>query len=208
MEILAKYPLKIWSYYREIQEVNHFNPYIGNITASFLITGKYMESKDIKGYIRWYLENTDNKGVMHDFLIYRDFSQKKLDFYDSIDGYVGSFLILFYLYVLNTGDRDFFIKNKKCLLKKGFLLFSLKNEKGLFEASYDKKVSYLMDNMEVYGGFVSLSRLLKKVGDDRWKIFQDEAYSLKNRVLEMFYDKEKGVFNWAIKGDEVFKSNC
>jgi len=108
---LSQYPLKVWSYYKKIEEENYFNPYIGNIIATYLLL-KEGKEKLVKGYLKWYLTATDEKGVMQDYLIDRNFFQEKTGKYDSIDGYTGSFLVLFSLYVLESGDWDFFWKTE------------------------------------------------------------------------------------------------
>ncbi len=206
-------PLKIWKYYASIEQVNHFNPYIASITSIFLLLEDRFIDSEITGFITWYIDriNSPDKyglsGTVYDYIITCDGMEKSLEYYDSADGYAGLFLTLNYIYFLKTKDKLLMHKNLEKLKSLGYLIASLKNDKGLTISSPENHTNYLMNNVEAYGGLVSLFKILQILKQEDYRYYYEHAVEMKRNILDKFYDYEEGNFFWAIKEGKKFKMN-
>jgi hypothetical protein len=84
------------------------------------------------------------------------------DSYDTTDSYAATFLTVVHKYFCKTGDIDYLVANANDLKRITNVMFAtLQN--GLTYAKGNHRVKYLMDNCEVYEGFIAAERIFEEL---------------------------------------------
>ena len=89
-------------------------------------------------------------------------SESSTGSYDSTDSYAATFLTVLEKYYNKTGDADYIISHAEEIRRITNVMFATMND-GLTYASPNHKVKYLMDNCEVYEGFLAAAELFGNV---------------------------------------------
>ncbi|WP_456464304.1 hypothetical protein [Persephonella sp.] len=197
-------PLNIWKYYSTIRKKNYVNSYITTLTAVYLILENKIPIGEIRKYIYWYLDriNTSDHnritGTIYDFEITLDGKEKPLRIYDSADGYAGLFLTLSTLYCIRKQDYSLIKNYIDKYLDIAYLIVHLKNSKGLTISDPQNHQNYLMNNLEAYGGLLSIIYALKKINHNDFNYYYAHVISFNRDIWQNFYDFKTGYFYWAI----------
>lgn len=186
------------------EDMKTINPYLINITAIYEINGQ-RHVNEVRDYILWYLDhlNYPDKdgltGTIYDYEILESGEEKSTGYYDSIDGYAGTFLYLLNLYHALTGDNALIEINLEKIKDIGYLIPYLQGEDGLIKARTKDKdeIKYLMDNCESYAGIKAFNELLERTGHGREAYYIDTETGIKNAILESLYDTKNNNFYWA-----------
>lgn len=147
------------------------NPYFADFAALALLDDSDRYADNVKKYMDWHFAHLNTAeedfngldGTIYDYKITmkdgRIESEKistpeNADSYDTTDSYAATFLTVVYKYYSKTGDVDYLIANAEDLVRITNVMFSnLQN--GMTYAKPNHRVKYLMDNCEVYEGFVA-----------------------------------------------------
>lgn len=209
--------LRIWKFYNPELDEHYidFNPYIGNITAIYVLLKVRNSESLVRDYINWYLKHinrSDNfglSGTIYDYRIYKKGKEKSLEIYDSVDGTSGTFLILCYLYLVKSADVELIQNNLTKLKEIAYTIVFLKDFDGLTVAIPKSPVKYLMDNVESYAGLVAFTRIEKILRDNPKEIayYEKHRNEIKKAILENFWNPEAKNFFWAISNNAKYPSD-
>lgn len=177
-------------------------PYFSNLALTSVLETTRVHDKEIKNYIKWYLENFNKKtdafgikGTMYDYKL-KNKQLTSTNDYDSSDAYAGTFLMLVKTYYEKTGDKKFIRSNLGDLKKIASAIDSTMQTDGLTYAKPDYKVKYLMDNVEVWRGLQDFSSMLKSIGDKDYKIYQKKADKLRKSIEAQMWDPVKQEYRY------------
>lgn len=205
-----KPPIKIYKSLSCFREFNVISPYFTNIFSSYMILTKSNVDL-IKNYIKWYFENLNYPDVnylnasIYDFwVIGEELIPTKT--YDSIDAYAGTFLTLVYFYVYYTKDYKFLRNNLSKLKDIAYLIVLMRDvNDGLIRALPNKKVKYLINNLEAQVGLALFALLLKELSDNTWIYYITHAMEIEKAIRNAFFDE--GKIYWAIEENKKYISN-
>ena len=190
----------------------HISPYTVNLMAIDMLR-KGDSSSEVKEYIEWYLShlNYPDKfeltGTVYDYVVCRDGCEVPIDFYDSVDGYAGTFLILLRNYLFQTNDRELVRVNKKKIFDIAYLLIHLKDEDGLVRILEDSDVKYLMGNAEAFGGLKAFNEIAELMDWGENSYYIEAQDNLKDAILTRMYDEKSQTFYWAIERELKYESS-
>lgn len=165
------------------------NPYFADFAALALLDSADKYADNVVRYMDWHFSHLNTAeedfngldGTIYDYKITMKDGQVVSeavtnpggDSYDTTDSYAATFLTVVYKYLSKTGDSSYIAANAEALERITNVMFSnLQN--GLTYAKPNHRVKYLMDNCEVYEGFIAAAG-----------IFEEMVLSGKNEYAEM-----------------------
>jgi hypothetical protein len=170
-------------------------PYFSNLALEnlLLLENETNDYAVVKKYLLWYLSYLNVDGSINDFYIYTLSDKKEKNSYerDSVDSYGATFLSLLKIYVDESGDKKLLLDNKTKIRLVEDSVLNLMDD-GLTFAKADYSVKFLMDNTEVYKGFLDCSWIEKNVFEDseRAIYFQQKAEEVKQSILKKMIKDE------------------
>ena len=156
------------------------NPYFADFAALALLDKAEEYADIVVGYMDWHFArlNTAEEdfngldGTIYDYKVTMKNGEivsekistpENADSYDTTDSYAATFLTVVYKYLQKTGDSDYIAANAEDIVRITNVMFSnLQN--GMTYAKPNHRVKYLMDNCEVYEGFIAAAGIFEKLG--------------------------------------------
>ena len=155
------------------------NPYFADFAALALLDNAEEYADEVVKYMDWHFShlNTKNEdfnkldGTIYDYKVTmkngevvseRVSTPENADSYDTTDSYAATFLTVVYKYFCKTGDIDYLIKNAKDLERITNVMLATE-QNGLTYAKPNHLIKYLMDNCEVYEGFIAAQRIFEQL---------------------------------------------
>lgn len=146
------------------------NPYFADFAALALLDNADKYADNVVRYMDWHFShlNTAHEdfngldGTIYDYkitmkdgeVVSEAVTNPGGDSYDTTDSYAATFLTVVHKYLQKTGDSSYLAANAEDLKRITDVMFSnLQN--GLTYAKPNHRVKYLMDNCEVYEGFIA-----------------------------------------------------
>jgi hypothetical protein len=175
-------------------------PYYSNLALQAVLLATREYDSAVKDYLIWYLENLndpDNLGVSGTIYDYHwdGAVLTSRDDYDSSDSYAATFLSLLNEYYQQTGDRTFIEDNLAAIKLVASAIASTEQADGLTYALINYHVKYLMDNTEVWRGYVDYADLLGAIGDSDSAIYTAKAAQIAAAIEDQM---------WHSTGEEYF----
>lgn len=179
------------------------NPYFADFAALALLDKADLYADNVKMYMDWHFDhlNTADEdfngldGTIYDYKVTMKNGQiveekistpEKADSYDTTDSYAATFLTVVYKYFLKTQDSDYLVANARDLERITNVMFAtLQN--GLTYAKPNHLIKYLMDNCEVYEGFLASSRIFEELvlrGKTEYTAMRDKCGELSFTVRD------------------------
>ena len=170
------------------------NPYFADFAALALLDKGEEYADIVKGYMDWHFAHLNTAkedfngldGTIYDYKVTMkngEIAQERIstpenaDSYDTTDSYAATFLTVVNKYFYVTGDSDYLVANAEDLKRITNVMFAtLQN--GLTYAKGNHRVKYLMDNCEVYEGFIAASRIFEEIvlrGKTEYTDMRDEC---------------------------------
>lgn len=170
------------------------NPYFADFAALSLLDKSEEYADVVKKYMDWHFAHLNTAeedfngldGTIYDYKVTmkggeiaeeRISTPENADSYDTTDSYAATFLTVVYKYYCKTGDAEYLTANAEDLVRITNVMFAtLQN--GLTYAKHNHRVKYLMDNCEVYEGFVAASRIFEEIvlkGKTEYTDMRDEC---------------------------------
>jgi len=181
-------------------------PYFSNLTG-LALCGDPQSFGAIKKYLEWsfsrlnYPDRWGLNGTIYDYRLEDGVLVNVYD-YDSADSYAATLLTLAAVYEESSHDLNFISEHYSELSTVAELIIALQDSDGLVWAKPDLKVKYLMDNCECYRGLKDWARLLAGLGyNELSDIYDHKAETIKNSILERFWDENTACFAWAVDRD-------
>ena len=183
---------------------SRMNPYFACSAALGLLEAG--EHEAVKKYINWHFSHLETRdvnglsGTIYDYeitVLGGSISETPLNDYDSTDSYAALFLILLDEYAAKTGDKAPVLDQRAKVDKVlGAMEATLSGSLTYAKPTY--KVQYLMDNCEVYAGFLSAARLYENIYGDAAKAAhcKSRAALIKNGI-ESLWRASSGTYDWA-----------
>ena len=195
-------------------------PYFSMTAANaFLLDPAYYENT--KRYIEWHIEHLnimdyyEVPGSVYDYYYSLIGDERRaytmaesdntVDVYDSTDSYAALFLELLVKYYEATGDDDFITPATLDLvldcLEASFSSSPLIQGNALLTVAKPKnyEIEFLMDNCEVYRGFLSLEKLYMIIGDSYGAAdAADYAARILLGIETYLYDSVTGTYDYAL----------
>lgn len=182
------------------------NPYFASLAAQGLLVGNVTEKNldSVRRYLLWHKEHfIAEEGEISNYRII-DGKLQSTDMKDSVDSYIAVYLSLFCQYGERGGDIKsidsdgsmfmFAIKKLESLMKYG-----------LTAVSEEKKVYYLLDNIEVYAAFLDAKTLLEREGN-QWlseDLSQEYIKYIDKLIGNIKNSIEENLWNYEEKRYEV-----
>ena len=179
------------------------NPYFADFAALALLDKADLYADNVKMYMDWHFDhlNTADEdfngldGTIYDYKVTmknghiveeKISTPEKADSYDTTDSYAATFLTVVYKYFLKTQDSDYLVANARDLERITNVMFAtLQN--GLTYAKPNHLIKYLMDNCEVYEGFLASSRIFEELvlrGKTEYTAMRDKCGELSFTVRD------------------------
>ena len=179
------------------------NPYFADFAALALLDKADLYADNVKMYMDWHFDhlNTADEdfngldGTIYDYKVTMKNGQiveekistpEKADSYETTDSYAATFLTVVYKYFLKTQDSDYLVTNARDLERITNVMFAtLQN--GLTYAKPNHLIKYLMDNCEVYEGFLASSRIFEELvlrGKTEYTAMRDKCGELSFTVRD------------------------
>jgi hypothetical protein len=163
-------------------------PYFSNLAANGL-TKTPGHTLQVQKWMQWYishLNNPDKWGLnctVYDYSV-TDGIEKSKNNADSTDSYAATFVSLAWsFWNTNAPDAQAYIKTARSQLNCiGTVMVRTMQPNGLTWAKPDYRTIYLMDNCEVYQGFVDLANLSEYAFNDRKASAYYKSYAAKVRA--------------------------
>ena len=192
-------------------------PYFADFACLGLTAyGRSSDQQTVLNYINWHIGHmndaaTDKFGISG--TIYDYIAGVSTGSYDSTDSYAATFLTLLYKYS-ETYDPAF-LKDRESLIDTltNVMLATYIDKIGLTSATPDYDECILMDNCEVYQGFVSAFRIYEKYCGNSAKsaTMAQYAATVKKSIIRRYWSSTKGCFYADVdlngKADSAFKLN-
>ncbi len=158
------------------------NPYFADFAALSLLDNGEEYADVVKKYMDWHFSHLNTAeedfngldGTIYDYKITmkggeiaeeRISTPENADSYDTTDSYAATFLTVVYKYYCKTGNAEYLTANAEDLVRITNVMFAtLQN--GLTYAKHNHRVKYLMDNCEVYEGFIAASEIFGVIADE------------------------------------------
>jgi hypothetical protein len=181
----------------------HINPYYANMTvqALLMLDGKY--APEAKNYLDWYFDHLNVEpdelgltGTIYDYInvngeeIPEYVNDPNKKDYDSSDAYAGTFLSLMNEYHQVTGDDAYVMAHLNELFLIAGAIDATMQDFGLTWAKLDYHAAYMMDNTEVWRGYLDFAQLLDRLGNSRAPEFQQKADDVEAAIEEHLWDEE------------------
>jgi hypothetical protein len=139
------------------------NPYFANLAAKALLFEKG-NLPHVQRYMEWYLAHLNPDGTIDDYRV-EDGAEIASGTYDSSDSYAATFLSLVAAWVEAGGDPGWVSHNRSGLNRIANAVIAVTDSDGLTWAKPGYAYKLLMDNCEVYQGWVDWARLLTRRGE-------------------------------------------
>lgn len=156
-------------------------------------------------YINWYISHMNEKdvngvkGTVYDYYIFQSEGKTvevPTEDYDSTDSYAALFIEVLDTYS-RVYDREF-LKGKADTIGTlvDVMLSTYVNELNLTTAKTTYPMCYLMDNCEVYRGFICAESIYREYLNDKEKAEACGNYAgkVKQAILKAFWMEDKGIF--------------
>lgn len=155
------------------------NPYFADFAALALLDNAEQYADIVVKYMDWHFDHLNTKqedfnnldGTIYDYKVTMKNGEivsekistpENADSYDTTDSYAATFLTVVHKYFCKTGDIDYLVANANDLKRITNVMFAtLQN--GLTYAKGNHRVKYLMDNCEVYEGFIAAERIFEEL---------------------------------------------
>ncbi|MBO7319921.1 MAG: hypothetical protein J6V06_07895 [Clostridia bacterium] len=155
------------------------NPYFADFAALALLDKAEEYADVVVGYMDWHFAHLNTAqedfngldGTIYDYKVTMKNGEivsekistpENADSYDTTDSYAATFLTVVNKYFYKTGDSDYLVSHAEDLKRITNVMFAtLQN--GLTYAKGNHRVKYLMDNCEVYEGFIAASRIFEEI---------------------------------------------
>lgn len=174
----------------ETQGEAFINPYFANYTAIALLEAEPSADtvQAVKRYFDWYFSHLNTQDYDYNGIPYTiyDYTAQVEDgkvmsetaslSYDSIDSYAATFLTALWKYYQVSQDASYITEHYIQIAGIISAIFET-IEDGLSTAKPDYPVAYLMDNAEVYEGFISAQNLFQEA---LLPVFQSDTTLLNN----------------------------
>lgn len=185
---------------------DYIMPYFSNFAAKALAeAGGY--NNVVKKYLEWYIDHInrepDNLGIvgtMYDYDIVNGREVSKDD-YDSSDSYAATFLSAVYSYYKSSRDIAFVEDHLEDLKLIASAIDATMQSYNLTYAKADYHVAYLMDNVEVWRGYLDFGLLLKAVDDNDANLYLRKAKKVAAAIESKLWNKNKKEYRYAL-GEE------
>lgn len=178
-------------------------PYFGNFAAMALLAGKNPKDRDrVLAWLDWYAKAQLPDGTINDWeggisSGYNDNGTR-----DSVDSYAATYLMAVDRYQRTTKKLP---KRIALAAAKAFDALNSVYDDGLTWDKPDRKMKYIQDNIETYGGLVAAQRLFEAL-DDKEKSndakLKKEAVALK---LQSFFRPDENLFAFVLRLDGQFQ---
>lgn len=185
---------------RENKSGNYILPYFDDFACLGLVAyGRRSDRQTVLNYINWHISHMNTKaqdkygvaGTIYDYN-----NGVSTGDYDSTDSYAATFLELLAAYT-KTYDHNF-LKDKSELVDTltNVMLSTYISKIGLCKATPGYDECILMDNCEVYKGFVSAKKIYSTYCINNVKARSMSRYAAKTRsaIIKRYWSKKKGCF--------------
>lgn len=203
--------VKMLTFYDQAGETPYYvNPYIVTILSIYSLHNK-KHHQEVLDFINWFFARLNYPdmngltGTIYDYMVDGQ-EEKILRQYDSVDGYMGAFLVLFHEYVKTAGDTELIRKYRKKIDDMVYLIAYLQDSDGLTVAVPNTVIKFSMNNCESYAGVHAYNAMLAMLGE-KSEYHQKLERTLKNAVVHNFYDKRRRNFSWALSSTEDWPSS-
>lgn len=139
------------------------NPYFANLAAKALLY-RPDSLPHVQRYMEWYVAHLNPDGTIDDYRVV-DTREVATGDADSTDSYAATFLSLVNAWVEAGGDVDWVVQNRRKLDKVVTAIIAVTDKDGLTWAKPGHFMKFLMDNCEVYRGWMDWSALMQRLGD-------------------------------------------
>ncbi len=148
-------------------------------------------------WLSWYQSKMDAKGFVTDYRLVNG-KWTSTGTMDSTDSYAATFLSAVRDVYTMTGDTTKLQSLRTGILKAASAIEATTHTDGLTWAKPDYKMKYLMDNAEVYEGWVAAADLGTALGDATFRSrAQSRATAIANR-FPTYRNATAGGYDWAI----------
>lgn len=178
-------------------------PYFGNFAAMALLAGKNPKDRDrVLAWLDWYAKSQLPDGSINDWeggisSRYDDNGTR-----DSVDSYAATYLMAVDRYQRTTKKLP---KRIAEAAAKALGALNSVYDDGLTWDKPDRKMKYIQDNIETYGGLDAAQRLFEAVGDNEKSSdakLKKEAVALK---LQSFFRPDENLFAFVLRIDGKFQ---
>jgi hypothetical protein len=160
------------------------NPYFTNLALLALVP--LGELSAVKRHLDWYLSHVSADGFVNDYLL-KGGQEIDTGKADSEDSYHATFFTLLAAYLKESGDIQWFMKNRDVLRRLLSALLSLQQPDGLTWAKRRWKVKYLMDNCEGYKGLADAAFLFGEIGEkEAAQLARDRALACRSGIAATY----------------------
>lgn len=171
------------------------NPYFSNLAAWALLTDP-ANLPVVQRHMDWYIAHLNADGTIDDYE--RKSGQlRSTGTYDSADSYAATFFTIVARYLEAGGDIEWFHRNRADLDRIERMLISLTDTDGLTWAKKNYFLKYLMDNAEVYAGWLDWADALDRAGDPSAAAAARLRAAAVKEGLERFRQKD-GQWAWGL----------
>lgn len=182
------------------------SPYFADIAALALLDNAEAYAENVKAYMDWHFQHLNTAqedisgldGTIYDYKITvkdgkvvnevaNETDGKKS--YDSTDSYAATFISVLAKYYEKTGDAEY-ISDHKDEISRIIGVMDATMNNWLTFASPSHSVKYLMDNCEVYEGYLAAAKLFSDVIGDNEKadIYRETALKVKKTINEKLWN--------------------
>lgn len=171
------------------------NPYFGNLAARALLraSGHLLP---VQRYMNWYLAHLKPDGTIDDYHV-ADGQEISTGDADSTDSYAATFLSLVAAWIEAGGDSEWVARNREKLDQVTRAITAVTDQDGLTWAKPGYPSKLLMDNCEVYRGWLDWSRLMSSQGDHSSAALAHRR-SEQVRAALLSFRQPDGLWGWAI----------
>lgn len=183
-------------------------PYFSNLALQAVLQATREYDADVKKYLTWYIANIndpDNLGVsgtIYDFS-YSGGVLTPLNDYDSSDSYAATFLSLLNGYLIKTNDQQFVLNNLSTIELIAAAIDATAQSDGLTYAKANYHVKYLMDNVEVWRGYVDFASVLQTIGSTKESLYLSKANQIKYAIENQMWNSAGNEYYYYAGDDEV-----
>jgi len=184
------------------------NPYFANFAALGILARPEYDW-EVKMYMDWYFRHLnlpDYNGIngsVYDYYVYDDGSEEIVILngkyrYDSVDSYAATFLMLLKKYYEVTLDSNYLLDNREFIEIIANAIVEIQQSDGLSWAMPDYPVKYLMDNCEVFEGFVAIEWITRNVFNDeqRADYWVERKEAVANGMENQLWQNDKNMYKY------------
>lgn len=178
-------------------------PYFGNFAAMALLAGKNPKDRDrVLAWLDWYAKAQLPDGSINDWEGGIASGYKDNGTRDSVDSYAATYLMAVDRYQRTTKKLP---KRIAEAAAKALEALNSVYDDGLTWDKPDRKMKYIQDNIETYGGLAAAQRLFEALGD---KEKSNDAKLRKEAVaskLQSFFRPDENLFAFVLRVDGKYQ---